>query len=337
MTALVTIVLPVFNGSNYLAEAVEALLGQTFRDFELILSDNASTDDTWSICERFAKQDPRVTLFRFDKNMGASVNFNHHIPGIKSKYVKWAAHDDLHRPEYLEACVDVLESDPSVVLCQTGTRLITADGAEKNLEKVLPDLDDPIPAKRFGSMIRYPHLCTEVFGVYRTEVFQKTPLLQPYVGSDRVLLAEVALRGRIVIVLRDLFLNRRHDFNSIFQYPDEKERVAWFDPTVDKTKNYPVSRLTGGYLNAIDRAGIADADKVLCWRALHVWIWRGRHLDRQPITYHLQMERSVWPRVGADDACPCGSGRQYGQCHGLAIFAKPPPKRSAPNRAASTL
>lgn len=329
MTALVTIVLPVYNGANFLAEAVESLLAQTFTDFELILSDNASTDDTWAICQRFAERDPRVTLFRFDRNMGASVNFNHHIPTVESKYVKWAAHDDLHRPDYLEACVAELEADPSLILCQTGTRLITADGSERNLDRVLPDLDDDNPAKRFSSMIRFPHLCTEVFGVYRTEEFKKTPLLAPYVGSDRVLLAEVALRGKIKIVLRDLFLNRRHDLNSIFQYPDEKERIAWFDPSRDAVKTYPVSRLAGEYLRSIERAGLSDAQAQTCMRVLHMWMMKGHHLDRRPVLQHLIEERADWGAVAPDDPCPCGTGRPYARCHGLRIFALPSAVRPA--------
>jgi len=324
MTALVTIILPVYNGANYLAEAVDSLLAQTFTDFEVLITDNASTDDTWSICQRFAKADKRVKLFRFEKNMGAAVNFSHHVPAVESKYIKWVAHDDLHRPEFLQACVEVLEGDPSVVMCHTGTRLITADGTEKNLVPVLPSLDDEDPARRFASMVRFPHLCTEVFGVFRTEVFQQTPRLQPYVGSDRVMLAEVALRGRIVIILRDLFLNRRHDNNSIFQYPDEQSRVAWFDPTQENTRSYPVSRLAAEYLRTIERVELSDRHREACLRVLRHWIVNSPYLDRQPVASHLRREQAAWPPVGPDDTCPCGSERPYRNCHGHPVLALPP-------------
>jgi hypothetical protein len=248
---------------------------------------------------------------------------------VTRKYVKWTSHDDLHRPDYLAACVDVLEADPSVVLCQTGTRLIDADGTEKNLERVLPDLDDDNPAKRFSSMVRFPHLCTEVFGVYRTEVFQQTPLLQPFVGSDRALLAEVALRGKIKIVLRDLFLNRRHDLNSIFQYPDEQERVAWFDPSRGGTRHYPVSRLVAEYILAIERARVPRPVGDACLRVVKAWMAQGNHLDRQPVARHLMRERATWGDVAPDDDCPCGTGLKYGQCHGSRFYAMPPPPPAA--------
>lgn len=324
MTALVTIVLPVYNGANFLTEAVDSLLGQSFTDFELLLSDNASTDKTWSICKKFAKRDQRVKLHRFDRNMGASVNFSHHIPAVESKYVKWAAHDDLLRPTYLESCIDVLEADPAFVLCHTGTRLILADGEEKGIESVLPDLDSDDPSLRFSSMVIFPHLCTSVFGVFRTEVFQQTRLLEPYVGSDRVLLSEVAMRGKIGTVLQDLFLNRRHDLNSIFQYRDETARLAWFDPTRTVAKSYPLNRLAAEYLKGIERSELAPEHQEACMRILRKWMLAGRYLDGKPVVQHLRREQSDWPAAGPEYDCPCGTGLPYGACHGRNVLSLPP-------------
>jgi hypothetical protein len=260
--------------------------------------------------------------------MGASKNFNHLVPTVKTKYFKWAAHDDLHRPDYLATCVDVLERDDSVVIGHTGTRLMLADGQETGIESVLPDLDSADPSLRFSSMVIFPHLCTTVFGVFRTEVLQQTPLLEPYVGSDRVLLAEMAMRGKIVTVLKDLFLNRRHDQNSIFQYPDETERLAWFDPTQKERKSYPINRLAAEYLKAIERSGISNVDKRACRDVLVKWMRQGRYLDRKPVAGHLLRERADWAKTGPDDTCPCGSGLTYGQCHGLDLFSLPTARAS---------
>jgi glycosyltransferase involved in cell wall biosynthesis len=324
MTPLITIVLPVFNGSNFLAEAVDSLLSQSLKDFELIISDNASTDDTPSICERFARSDPRVKLFRFEKNVGAARNFNHAFAAVRSKYFKWAAHDDICRPAFLEACVDVLERDRSIVLCHTGTKAITEAGEELGRLAILPDMKEDDPARRFASMITFPHLCAEVFGVFRTEVLAKTPLVAPYVGSDRVLLAEIAIRGKIGLVLRGLFLNRRHDENSILQYPDESARLAWFDPALGTQRSYPVSRLTAEYLKSIERTDISEAQKDDCRGVLKKWMQKGLYIDGQPVGQLLRREQSDWGRVGPDERCPCQSGLSHADCHGGPIFALHP-------------
>src|SRR5687768_11197719 len=122
--------LPVYNGERYLQGAIESLLSQTFDDFELIICDNASTDRTQSICTAFAARDPRVRYFRNDRNVGAAGNFNLAFRRSRGRYFKWAAHDDLHEPDYLARCVAALDADPSAVLCQTATRVIDPVGSE---------------------------------------------------------------------------------------------------------------------------------------------------------------------------------------------------------------
>ena len=105
----VSIGMPVFNGENYLAEALDSLLTQTFSDFELIISDNASTDKTEEICRAYAVRDQRIRYFRNQENLGASRNYNRVFELSSGEYFKWAAHDDLCAPEFLGRCVDVLD------------------------------------------------------------------------------------------------------------------------------------------------------------------------------------------------------------------------------------
>src|SRR5262245_31410059 len=112
----VSIGVPVYNGERYLRECIDSILGQTFRDFELILSDNASTDATRTICEAYATRDPRVRYYRNEQNLGACRNFNRCVELARGDYFLWAAHDDAIAPEYLARCVEALDRDPSVVL-----------------------------------------------------------------------------------------------------------------------------------------------------------------------------------------------------------------------------
>ena len=96
----VTVGLPVFNGENYLAEALDSLLTQSFENFLLIISDNASTDSTQKICTDYSAKDPRIRYVRLDTNVGAAENYNRLVDVAEGDYFKWAAHDDNCRPEF---------------------------------------------------------------------------------------------------------------------------------------------------------------------------------------------------------------------------------------------
>ena len=95
--------LPVYNGENYLAESIEALLGQSYQDFELIISDNASTDGTDGISRRYAKQDSRVRYIRHQRNIGLAPNHNFVFRQSRGEFFKWAASDDLYARDLLRA------------------------------------------------------------------------------------------------------------------------------------------------------------------------------------------------------------------------------------------
>lgn len=205
----VTIGLPVFNGERYLGEALEAILDQRFTDFELIISDNASSDATPEICRRFGR-DRRITYVRQEHNLGAAPNFNLVFRAARAPLFMWAAHDDRWHPDYLRACVAMLDLTPQAVLCQTGVRVIDEHGF---VLKIVPpfhhDAGSPHVARRFRATIRNPQ-CYEVFGVIRTAALRNSVLIGSYIGMDRTLLAQLALRGPFALVSEPLFDNRLH-------------------------------------------------------------------------------------------------------------------------------
>ena len=121
--------LPVYNGEDYLAESLEALLGQTYEDFELIISDNASTDGTADICRRYARQDSRIRYFRQSRNLGCNPNHNFVIEQARGELFKLASDDDLYARDLLKRCVDVLDECPRYVLAHSWSALIDASGA----------------------------------------------------------------------------------------------------------------------------------------------------------------------------------------------------------------
>src|SRR5262245_47240509 len=129
-TPSVSVGVPVYNGERYLPAALDAALGQPYDDFELIVCDNASTDQTASICRAYAARDSRIRYFRTDVNIGPNPNFNRTLQLARAPLFKWAAHDDLVAPDHLRACVTQLQETPDAVLCQSHVIVIDLEDKE---------------------------------------------------------------------------------------------------------------------------------------------------------------------------------------------------------------
>src|SRR5690242_8968780 len=114
-TPKVTVGMPVYNGERYMRFALDSLLAQDFQDFEIVISDNASTDRTSEICAEYAARDSRVRYHRNATNIGASPNYNRTFELARGQYFKWCAHDDVCLPSFLSKCVATMEAAPSSV------------------------------------------------------------------------------------------------------------------------------------------------------------------------------------------------------------------------------
>lgn len=232
----VTIGLPVYNGENFIADALESALGQTYRDFELIISDNASEDATEEICRRYAEKDSRVQYSRCEENIGASPNFNRVVDLAQGEYFRWAAHDDVCEPTFLEKCVEVLDRDPEVVLVHSLVRIIDDNGDPvRSYENPLSQCDADEPHVRFEELMRGLHACFEVFGLMRTEALRKTERIGSFISSDRNLLAELGLMGKYHEIPEELFLSRDHQSRSI-RAMKVHARANWFDTSRPKKR-----------------------------------------------------------------------------------------------------
>jgi glycosyltransferase involved in cell wall biosynthesis len=240
--------IPVFNGQEFLPELLDSLLTQTFRDFEVLICDNASNDRTGDICREYAHRDPRVRYFCNERNLGALANFNRVFELSTAPLFKWAAHDDLYRPDYLEACVRLLDENPDTVLAHTGTAFIdetseflpfeqgTASFVDPRTGRRywadVPTIGDtPVASRRLWQVLTRARWGTHMFGVVRREILQQTSLLPNFAGSDRAMLAELALLGRFRCVNDRLFLKRFHD--NVSWALDQKE-LRKFLSTDDK-------------------------------------------------------------------------------------------------------
>ena len=193
------------------------------------MSDNHSTDATESICRGYAARDPRIRYSRSERNRGAAWNFNHVLDVSRGRYFKWASSNDIHAPQYVSRCVEVLEARPEVVLCYPKSRLIDEDGAvisdfEDNL-----DLPWPQPARRFSEYLGRVRLCNAIFGLIRPEILRRTGRLGTYPGSDMVLLGELSLYGAFSEVPEYLFY-RRQERQNLIRNQSVENWQEFFDP-----------------------------------------------------------------------------------------------------------
>lgn len=264
----VSIGLAVYNGETFLAEAIESILAQTYRDFELIISDNASTDQTAQICQKYAAQDKRIRYHRNKTNIGGANNENLTLTMAKGKYVRLAAHDDKCAPELLQRTVDVLEANPDVVLCYTATNLIDESGKLLDVSK-LGKGTAKNPYQRFRELIFRDHFCESTYGLIRTETLRKIELQKNYIDSDRIFLGRLALHGRFYEIPEPLFYKRLHSKN---QYLDWRARMAWFNPSWKGKISFPHWLELLDIISTIRQAPLSKSEKLRCYLVTVLWL-----------------------------------------------------------------
>jgi glycosyltransferase involved in cell wall biosynthesis len=268
----VSIGLPVFNAEQYLEQSLGSILAQTHRNFELIISDNASGDATEAICRRYAALDPRVRYHRNPRNQGATFNFRQVVALSAGEYFLWAAHDDMFAPEYLERCVAVLEQNPDVVLCYSKSIEIDGQGQSMVPKEQVLGADLPYAHLRFRELIRMDHNCLSMFGVMRARVLKRTSVHGDFPDSDRCMLAEVALYGRFVQLPDSLFFHRKHAQQMTQQFPSRQERMERLNPDRHFLMVFPHYRQFGEYVLAIHRSPLGWKDRFACYFQMLRWL-----------------------------------------------------------------
>ncbi len=311
---LLSIGLFVYNGERFIRKALDSLLSQTFTDFELIISDNASTDQTADICQEYAARDERIRFYRSDTNRGAGWNVRRVYFLATGKYFKWAACDDICKPEFLERCIEALESDPSIVVAHSKTTVIDENG--KFLEDYHWPLttDSPDPLVRWRDLLLNDHMCYQIFGVMRMDALKQLPPQGSYVNSDGVLLAQMGLLGKFYEVPDYLFISTRHSGQSSKSLPVrvkvKKRRFRltnrhgtlpspeWWDPTKAKTISFPEWKQLREYFLSVWKAPLPLS--LRCKGLLLLAPWIAKHFRRMmkdlliaadQVLYNIQMAR----------------------------------------------
>ena len=279
----VSIGLPVFNGENYIEATINSILRQSFTSFELVISDNASSDQTQRICETYVAKDPRIRYYRNDTNIGPAKNFNLVVELSSGEYFKWAAHDDLLAPTFLQKCLAVLDRDPSVALSYPAARIVDENGEFVMDYEVRLKTDSPSAHVRFRDLLR-GHSCFEVFGLIRASVLRRTPLMGNYGHGDGVLLARLGLMGRFQEIDEYLFFPRRHSSQSAYVYgaydnllPDYHRYTVWFDPTKKGRVIFPHWRIAYEFCESVASYGaLRPHERGICYYCVCVWLLRFR-------------------------------------------------------------
>jgi len=276
---------PVYNGEQFLEKSLDSLLAQTLEDFELIISDNGSTDRTEEICRTYAAKDQRIRYYRSEENYGAAWNYNRCFELSVGKYFKWACHDDLCAPEYVERCIEILEAKPSVVLCYANSIFIDEQG---NILQKYPEdlhLDSPQPQKRYRQYHQrflYKYKCNPQFGVIRSSALGMTRVMGKYEGSDIILFAELAMLGEFYEIPEYLFFRRDHPKMSRRANPTDEALAVWYDPKNRGKLQLPMSRMLWEHLVAIRRTKLSWYEKISCYLQLRTFLrWKRRELGQE--------------------------------------------------------
>lgn len=264
--------LPVFNGETFLEVAISSVLAQTFDDLELIICDNASTDRTAEICQDYAARDRRVRYFRNPENLGAAPNYNLAFSHARGRYFKWLAHDDRMTPSYLAKTVRVLEERTDVVLCNSVVSYIDQNGAPIGLyNSGLASADSQSAAERFAWMVLKSHSCVDFFGLIRRNVLKTSLLHGSFHGADRALLAQLAIRGRLIQLPAPLVEMREHPHRYTRQNVRSRDRAAWHDASKRGKISLPTWRLYAEYLKMVRGERMLPKERVGCYAALARW------------------------------------------------------------------
>jgi glycosyltransferase involved in cell wall biosynthesis len=265
--------LPVHNGERFLAEALESLLAQTYESFELVVSDNASTDGTEAICRDYAARDERMRYVRREENRGAAWNFNAVVRETSGQYFRWAAADDVSAPTCVERCVAALEDSPRAVLAYPRCALIDEHGAV--MEELSGfDLRQEEPYKRLAALVRQVGWGNAAFGVVRRDALMRTRLLGSFPSADFVLFAELAMLGEIHELPEVLFFRRDHPGRSRRANTKASDVAEWFAPGSGRGRVREVTRLFLEYLRAFARSPVGSADRARCLAAFSkTWLF----------------------------------------------------------------
>ena len=317
---VVTIGLPIYNGAAYLETALRALLEQDFLSFEIVISDNCSTDSSPEICREFMARDARIRYYRNDRNLGAAANYNRVVELARGEYFVWANHDDLWSTDFITRCVTELERRPEAVLAYPRCAKIDANG--KQVAAMIDALGlggetAPERLRRFHdwfivldeedgwSTDKVEALWMPVHGVMRTERLRETGMIGRYIASDTILIEELLMRGTFAEVEERLFFKRDHEERSMRASVSYDDRIDWFTGQKAGLLIFPRWRLLAERVKAVRNAPLPRSTARACHREMLSFYVRrpheGKVLVKEILVNGVRLAQPVLRKLGLMD------------------------------------
>ena len=253
--------MPVRNEARHVDAALRALRAQTYRDLEIIVCDNASTDDTAAICRRHADEDPRVRFEPVPSEISVTDNFRRSVDLARGEYFLWASGHDLWAPGLVDSCVRALQATPDACLAYGTAHWIGPDGEPLPRVSGWYDTRGMDPVARFFAVLwsnMHP-----VLGVMRTRTLRECGPLAAMVGADLVLLSKMALRGHFVHVRDADWFRRESRFEA--RYADRVKRYVSGDTRVARSplaRRFPLLALPLALAGVALRAPLPWPDRI---------------------------------------------------------------------------
>lgn len=324
-TPLVSIGLSLANGDRFLEGTIDSFRNQTFSDFELIISDDCSTDRSAQICRWYAARDRRIRYYRTQRPMGAGWNARRLCELASGKYFKLATPDEMIQPDFLRLCVDSLEEDDSVVLAYSLIRVIDEGGL------FVENYDDQLRTGSLDPVVRATDLLLKgynshpISGLVRLDALRKLPPQGSYTYSDRVLLLQLSLLGRFHEIPEHLFISTRHGAQAAWTMP-ERSRArgyrltrrwgtlpapAWWDPMKARAVVFPEWNAAREFTRSVADSTLSRQQRLQCYRRIAQWA----------LKYHRRFGRDLL--VAADQWLFNLQNRNAPLAEGPAIGGKP--------------
>jgi glycosyltransferase involved in cell wall biosynthesis len=251
----VSIGMPTYNCEPYIAQSLESLLGQTYGDFELVISDNCSTDGTEDVCRKYQKLDSRIRYIRRTENIGGPGNFRYVFAQCTGKYHKWSTADDYWDTTFLAKIEDY----------------------EDNL-----DLRDESPRARFFGLLDRIGLCNAHLGLIRRGAMLQTSLITAENASDVYFLAELALYGKFALLPEQLFFRRYHEQSSSWNRKSVDHQKKYYDPTGKTGFGMHTWRKDRHLAGGVWSAPIGMGEKLgISRRLLRTFLWERHQLANE--------------------------------------------------------
>jgi len=192
--SLLTIGLPVYNGESTIKKILDSILHQKYKNFILVISDNASTDMTQEICETYAKNDTRICYIRQEKNIGLLNNWNFLLENAKTKYFMWIEADDYYDEFFIVDNIEVLENNNNFVGSISNS--VYYDGPDKSPQSISVTGTYEDKALKYLKFNRG----TAIFAIYRTNPFQKSMIFGEYGAWDLRIMLKILKYGDLNVV-----------------------------------------------------------------------------------------------------------------------------------------